>query len=185
MKQNGFTLIELLTVVLIIGILTSIGIPQYRKAVARSQVVEAESMLRAIYDSSERLAAEFGYRSYEQLRSASQSQSDTSRYSFSRMDMFGGGSNMPTGCSLQQDNLEMNCQRFLYKISENGYATAKKKQRPYKDTIIMLNRSTMELFCDPAAGDSEGEACDVFGIDQFSGIGVTPGSIVPTTGDER
>ena len=168
MKQKGFTLIEILTVVLIIGILTSIGIPQYRKAVARSQVVEAESMLRAIYDSSERLAAEFGYRSYEQLLAAKAP--NQAQYSFGRMDMFGSG-NMPSGCALRQNNTEMACQRFTYHASEDGYATALKLQRPYQGTTILLDRRTMRLYCDPASGDTEAEACDVFGLDLAPNIG--------------
>ena len=42
----------------------------------------------------------------------------------------------------------------------------------------------MHMYCTPAIGDGEGEACDVFGLDQLSGGGggggggggVTPGS---------
>jgi len=52
--KKGFTLIELLVVVLIIGILASIGIPQYFKAVERSRVTEATNAFANIKNSQER-----------------------------------------------------------------------------------------------------------------------------------
>lgn len=51
-------MIELLTVVMIIAILTSIAVPQYRRTVQRSQATEGLMNLRSIFDSAARYKAQ-------------------------------------------------------------------------------------------------------------------------------
>lgn len=46
-NKKGFTLIEILVVVLIIGILASIALPQYRRAVTKAKVASVLPLLRA------------------------------------------------------------------------------------------------------------------------------------------
>lgn len=153
--KKGFTLIELLTVVLLIAILTAVGLPQYRRVVQKSRVAEAEAMLRVIYDSSERLASEFGYRSYDKLLAAKGS----AIVGFKRLDMFDSG-NLPAGCTIS--NTTLSCTYFTYRISVNGYVAAKTKVKPL-NTYILLNRSNMDLVCQGTEDN-----CDILGLDRVS-----------------
>lgn len=51
--RRGFTLIELLVVVLIIGVLTSVAVPQYQKAVLKSRFSTVMPVAKAIADGNE------------------------------------------------------------------------------------------------------------------------------------
>lgn len=160
MNQKGFTLMEMLAVILIIAILTAVALPQYRNVVEKGRVAGVTAMLRAIYDSSERLAGEFGYRSYEALIRA---KGNESQYSFPRLDM---GNICEIKRSNGVDNVLLHCPDFDYRISQKGFVTARKHRGVHQGTYILLNRSTMELFCQPNfTNDPNGKACDVYGLD--------------------
>ncbi len=53
MKNKAFTLIEMLVVVLIIGILAAIAVPQYQKAVYKSRAMEAMLLVKALAEAEE------------------------------------------------------------------------------------------------------------------------------------
>ena len=172
--RKGFTLAELLTVVLIVSVLMGVGLPQYRKAVDRARVAEAEGMLRSIYDSSERLAGEFGYRNYVAL-------ARSRGFSFNRFDMF-DETQLPSGCNLNasDDTLElgasapsanglMYCTRFVYKALVRGsnnvdYVAARLLTGRHKGTYILFDRDTQTLYCQPRVG-RDSTFCDMLGLD--------------------
>lgn len=56
-KHRGFTLVEVAIVVVIIGILVSVAMPRYQKAVERSRISEAQSILGSLR------SAQFSYAS--------------------------------------------------------------------------------------------------------------------------
>ena len=163
-NRTGFTLIEMLTVVLIVGILAAVAVPQYRRAIQKAQATEAVAMLRVIHDSAERLASEYGYRSFPRFATSS----DASKANFQRMDMF---DNDTINCSfnalgtLGQDSYtKMTCEYFEYYLNKNGnYVYAKKLGTPYKDTEVRLYWDDVpRLTCvDPEGSDG----CDVYNIE--------------------
>lgn len=61
MRHSGFTLIELLIVVAIIGVLSTIGVPTFRRMIQKSKQAEAKVVLGQIYKAEAVFFAEFNF----------------------------------------------------------------------------------------------------------------------------
>ena len=59
-NKKGFTLLELLVVVLIIGILASIALPQYNKAVLKAQLHRGIPLVESLYQAQQAYALYYG-----------------------------------------------------------------------------------------------------------------------------
>lgn len=171
--MRGFTLIEMLTVVLIVAILSAVALPQYRRVIDKARVPEIITNLRMFYESSERLAGEFGYRSYAKLIAVKGEKG----YAFDRLDTRVCSTYGETAAEADSDVI-LRCTDWAYRLYKQGtdahyYVAARKLKNPYKDTYILLDRETMELFCQPAgavcssigAANCDLSACEAYDLD--------------------
>ena len=82
-NNKGFTLIEMLVVVLIIGILAGVALPQYTSAVRKARVAEAKIALRALIDATDRYILEHGDSYWDSLEDLDvQIPTDTKNWDF-------------------------------------------------------------------------------------------------------
>src|SRR5690349_9491290 len=59
-RKSGFTLVELLIVVAIIGILSTIGVPTFRRMLQKSKKSEAKVALGGLYTAEQAFQSEYG-----------------------------------------------------------------------------------------------------------------------------
>ncbi|MBR3632289.1 MAG: prepilin-type N-terminal cleavage/methylation domain-containing protein [Elusimicrobiaceae bacterium] len=148
-RKKGFTLIELLTVVLIIGILSAIALPQYRRSIERTRVAEALSLLRAIYDSCERRAWEKQWNSCEEAISEGE-------ITFPKLDIAVKG-------TYADGDLTLNTENFSYKLSESGVAGLKAQATKgnYAGAVVKFNGQTFT--CQAGSSGDAANACTAWG----------------------
>ena len=141
--KKGFTLIELLAVVLIMGILSAIAMPQYRRSLNRARMAEASNMLTPMFESRERWAIENGHRSFAVSGGAG--------FAATMLDIGVKGANSVSGAKITTTNYE-------YDLSKPTVVTGKLlRGSGVKGTVFAYDGNKM--YCC-------GTACeDVFNFD--------------------
>lgn len=162
-SRGGFTLMEVLAVVLIIGILSAVALPQYRKVVEKGKFTRAQVMAKAIYDSCDRLVAEWGVDNYSALPASARSQG------VGRLDI-GDPSLLPAGFCCNSNCNSSACSGstitgagFSYTLDGNGCNVAIVRQADGNYGAISMTFNGTGFTCkDPASSG----LCDIYGLDE-------------------
>ena len=151
MNKKGFTLMELMAVVIIIGVLYSVSMPQYRKVVEKGYFTKAQVMAKSLRDSCDRLVAEWGVDNYGSL--------PANVKKLSRLDI-GSSTLLPSGFTLNVGSNFIQGAGFEYRLSDNCIVTIKKTDGNYAGVTMKYNG---DAFYD--CNDSGNGACDIYALD--------------------
>lgn len=150
MNKKGFTLVEVLVVVVIIGILSAVALPQYRKVMEKASFTKAEVMAKSLYDSCERMVAEWGVEEWGDINSSARK--------LARLDI-GENSLLPNGFSISGETITG--AGFIYTLRNSGacYVTITKPSGDaYAGVSVGYNGATFSC-------SGNATACNVYGLD--------------------
>ena len=153
-KASGFTLIEVLVVVLILGILSSVALPQYRRSVERTRVAEARTLLRAIFESRERVAWERQYDSYADAKAKG------NNFGFNKLDITVKGTYTGTNKTV------LETENFSYDMSGDTVIIATAIRGVYSGAKITFTGQS--FYCTNGSSGQATKACSVWGSDKWN-----------------
>ena len=160
MTKKGFTLMELLAVMLIISILSGIAIPQYRKVVEKSRFTKAQVMAKSMYDSCERMMAEFGVEDYASLLAAIKARDSSFTNVLPRMDI-GSEDLLPVGFTITAADEKISGGGFTYALRKSGecFVNIAKTKGSYSG--VTLTYDGTQFTC----SDNDSGACEIYGLE--------------------
>lgn len=151
--NKGFTLVEILIAVLIMGILVTMAVPQYEKAIEKSRLAEVRTMLKRMYDAKQRV-----------LDNMEQSTYTTSLFGFENLDFA-----IACTTSTSENGHQVTCgtDEFVYVINPPNNmdaVCAVRRRGDYQGVnFIYLGEQTNHPFkCND--GTLHSGSCDVYGL---------------------
>ena len=146
--MKGFTLIELLVVVMIIGILSSIALPQYEMVVEKSRATEAVINAKAIRDAIQRHMQEFpedeevGVSSFDQIADVQLKGGTVSGDTFTTRDF----EYKLNGNTFRVTRRDQNKSQTLYQIEFNSVPESNNLIASRDENCLGKYRSVCSLF---------------------------------------
>ncbi len=172
LNQKGFTLVELMVVVAIIGILSAIAIPNFKKYQAKSKQSEAKLQLAGIYTTETAIFAE--YDSYFScLAAIGFDPGTTGYYSIGVADALLTGTNgNPPGCADGANNAQFAATKGTGGVTSTIGAV----------TAMATLAIAADTFTAGAAGQiMAGNNCDQWTIDELKVVTNTQSGLTGTT----
>ncbi len=154
--KKGFTLVEILVAVLIMGILVTMAVPQYEKAVEKSRLAEVRTTLKRLYDAKMRVLDNMEEEKYK---------SDSPQFGFENLDF----SMACQSVGLPSNGHQVTCstEDFVYVLNPSGansnFVCAVRRKGDYRKVNFIYKGAdaTPNFECNEVGASG---ACDVFGM---------------------
>ena len=141
-----------MAVVIIIGILTAVALPQYNKVVARSRFTNVQTMAKSFHDSCQRLVSEWGVNAYSDVPVAA----DGTRSA--RLDI-GSNELLPAGFSFDGDGVILGGE-FQFTLQDDCSVRLWKFRGKYMGVTMNYDGRAFKNCIDNGNG-----ACDLYNAD--------------------
>ena len=157
--KKGFTLVEILVAVLIMGILVTMAVPQYEKAVEKSRLAEVRTTLKRLYDAKSRVLNNMETTTYN---------TTSPTFGLENLDF-----TLACDASTTSNSHQMTCSTkdFAYVINPSGtgnnnYVCAVRNKGDYKGVNFLykgddVTVGTDNFFCNEGVVAGR---CDVYGM---------------------